>query len=128
MLNADSRVIIGAGRLVALPRTQSLRLLTQISDTTASALTILFVLLATYPYYHQKLREEVDISFQNGTYTPAKPQMLLDAIIAESLRLYPPVTFYSQRVTPLGGIMIGEIMIPENTIVSVATCQIHRGK
>ncbi|KAG0646070.1 Cytokinin biosynthesis 2 [Hyphodiscus hymeniophilus] len=108
LLNADSRVIIGAG-----------------SDTTASALTVLFVLLATNPSYQKKLRDEVEIIFANSTYNSAKPQVLLDGIINEALRLYPPVTFLSQRVTPAEGLTIGKVHIPPDTVVSVGTFSIH---
>jgi len=110
ILNADSRVIIGAG-----------------SDTTASALTILFVLLAVHPNYQERLREEVSTSFTDNTFNCGKPQALLDAIITESLRLFPPVTFCSQRVIPAGGLTVGKgkIYIPEDTVVSIATYQVQ---
>lgn len=102
-------------------------LLTQYSDTTASALTMLFVLLALHPTYQQKLRKEVEVSFQDGTYNSAKPQDLLDGIINEALRLFPPATFTSQRVTPAEGLTIGNVNIPPDTVISIGTYQIHHG-
>jgi hypothetical protein len=102
-------------------------LLTQHSDTTASALTMLFVLLAIHPTYQQKLRREVEVSFQDGTYNSAKPQDLLDGIINEALRLFPPATFASQRVTPAEGLTIGNVHIPPDTVISIGTYQIHHG-
>lgn len=110
LLNAESRVIIGAG-----------------SDTTASSLSVLFVLLANYPEYQAQLLEELTPMFTDGTYLNSRPSPLLDGIIQEALRLYPPVTFTSQRVTPKDGLNIGTIHIPGETIVSVATWQLHRG-
>jgi cytochrome P450 len=74
------------------------------SDTTASALTTLFVLLATNPLYQQKLRQEVEVPFAISTYNSAKPQALLDGIVNEALRLFPPVTFSSQCLTPAEGL------------------------
>jgi cytochrome P450 len=97
------------------------------SDTTASALTILFVLLATHPSYQQKLREEVAISFADATYNCGKPQALLDGILMESLRLFPPVTFSSQRVVPPGGLTVGKVYLPEDTVVSIGTYQVQHG-
>ncbi|TGO40918.1 hypothetical protein BHYA_0029g00270 [Botrytis hyacinthi] len=109
LLNGDSRVIIGAG-----------------SDTTASALTAIFVHLAHYPEYQARLFEELRPLSEDGTYTNATSTPLLDGIIQEVLRLYAPVTFNSQRVTPKGGLTIGTVYIPGDTIVSIATWQLHR--
>lgn len=97
------------------------------SDTTASALTVLFALLATNPSCQQELRQEVEISFANSTYNSAKPQALLDGIINEALRLFPPVTFSSQRVTPAEGLTIGKVHIPPDTVLSLSTYHIHHG-
>lgn len=88
---------------------------------------MLFVLLAIHPTYQQKLRREVEVSFQDGTYNSAKPQDLLDGIINEALRLFPPATFTSQRVTPAEGLTIGNVHIPPDTVISVGTYQIHHG-
>ncbi|KAI9645352.1 hypothetical protein NHQ30_006088 [Ciborinia camelliae] len=109
LLNADSRLIIGAG-----------------SDTTASALSVLFILLANYPEYQARLLEEVTPMFKDETYSNTKSSPLLDGIIQETLRLYPPVTFTSQRVIPKDGLNIGSVYIPGDTIVSIATWQLHR--
>lgn len=40
------------------------------------------------------------------------------------MRLHPPVTYGSQRVTPPGGMMIGSKFIPGEMIVSVAPYQL----
>ncbi|KAK8911062.1 hypothetical protein QC760_000124 [Botrytis cinerea] len=109
LLNGDSRVIIGAG-----------------SDTTASALTTIFIHLAHYPEYQARLFEELRSVFEDGTFANGKSSPLLDGIIQEVLRLYAPVTFNSQRVTPKGGLTIGTVYIPGDTIVSLATWQLHR--
>lgn len=98
------------------------------SDTTKSLLSIIFVLLATYPEYQHALFKEVSSSFEDSTYNSAKPQAMLDDIIAEALRLFPPVLFQGQRVAPEGGLKIGNVLIPEDTIIDFATYQIQRGK
>jgi len=64
---------------------------------------------------------------EDKAWSSAKPQALLDDIIAESLRLFPPVTLSSQRVIPEGGLKIGKVELPEGTIVNLATYQIQRG-
>jgi cytochrome P450 len=88
----------------------------------------LFILLAANPSYQQKLREEVEIPFADQTYNSARPQVLLDGIINEALRLFPPVTFTSQRVTPAEGLTVGKFKVPPDTIVSIGTYQIQHGK
>ncbi|KAF7867161.1 hypothetical protein EAF04_005245 [Stromatinia cepivora] len=109
LLNADSRVIIGAG-----------------SDTTASTLSVLFILLANYPQYQAQLLKELTSIFKDEKYSNARTSPLLDGIIQEALRLYPSVTFTSQRVIPKDGLSIGTVYLPGDTIVSIATWQIHR--
>jgi len=111
LLNADARLIVGAG-----------------SESTASALVILFVLLATNPEYQHSLRQEVSASFEDKSYNSAQTHTILDSIIAEALRLFPPVLSSSQRVIGEGGLRIGKIYLPEDTIVNLATYQIQRGK
>jgi len=44
------------------------------------------------------------------------------------MRLYPPVTFGSQRVTPAEGLTIGDVTIPLDTVISLGTYQLHHGK
>ncbi|CZR60260.1 related to pisatin demethylase cytochrome P450 [Phialocephala subalpina] len=109
LLNADSRVIIGAGR-------QALLIINLLAVTDQSV----------HDSYQKKLREEIDISFQEKTYNCAKPEPLLDGIISEALRLFPPVTFGSQRVIPEPGMTIGDVDIPPDTVVSLAMYQIQR--
>ncbi|KAH8603050.1 cytochrome P450 monooxygenase-like protein [Bisporella sp. PMI_857] len=108
LLDAESRVIIGAG-----------------SDTTGSSLAVIFTLLAHYQDYQDKLRTEVRQSFADGTYTCARPQDHLDAFINETLRLCPPILFYSQRFPPKGGLRVGGVEIPEGTVCCIGTYQLH---
>ncbi|APA07309.1 hypothetical protein sscle_02g020790 [Sclerotinia sclerotiorum 1980 UF-70] len=109
LLNADSRVIIGAG-----------------SDTTASTLSVLFIILANYPHYQAQLHKELTSIFKDEKYSNLRTSPLLDGIIQEALRLYPSVTFTSQRVIPKDGLSIGTVYIPGDTVVSIATWQIQR--
>ncbi|KFZ12717.1 hypothetical protein V502_06954 [Pseudogymnoascus sp. VKM F-4520 (FW-2644)] len=111
LLDAESRVIIGAG-----------------SDTTASALATMFTILANDPSCQEKLRQEVNESFKDGSYTCARPQNLLDGVISETLRICPPVLFAPQRMVPEGGIRIGDVQIPGGTILSFSTYNFHHDK
>ncbi|QGA22244.1 hypothetical protein EYB26_009960 [Talaromyces marneffei] len=109
LLNSECRLIVGAG-----------------SDTTATALTFLFVQLALYPEWILRLREEMDPIFSASGYECTRTYPVLDAIINESMRLHPSVFFGSQRETPPQGMQIGETFIPGNTIISIPGYQLAR--
>jgi cytochrome P450 len=98
-----------------------------ISDTTVSGLVVLFLHLAYYQDYQEKVREEVEQSFADNTYTCARPQTLLDAVINESLRVAPPILFNLQRYPPKGGLQIGDVYIPEGTNCCMGAYQLHHG-
>ena len=51
---------------------------------------------------------------------------MLDSVINEGLRLYPPALFASQRVTASEGLEIGDSLIPGETVVSMPHYQLHR--
>ncbi|KAI8941322.1 hypothetical protein NX059_002549 [Plenodomus lindquistii] len=98
LLYGESRLIISAG-----------------SETTSTALTFIFMQLATHPEIMRAVRKEFH---ENATeYNCQKPLPLLDAVIHESMRLWPSVFFGSQRITPPEGITINEKFIPGNMIV-----------
>ncbi|OJD34098.1 cytochrome p450 monooxygenase [Diplodia corticola] len=110
MLFTDSRVIVSAG-----------------SDTTASAISEILIMLALRPTYVSALRAEMDPVFAGTTdeYSCQKAYPVLDSLINETLRLYPPVLFGSPRVTPPGGLKIGDVFVPEDTVVYVPGWQLH---
>ncbi|KAB2574534.1 benzoate 4-monooxygenase cytochrome P450 [Lasiodiplodia theobromae] len=119
LLNAESRLIIGAG-----------------SDTASGALAIIFAYLAAHPAHLSRLREEVAPALATGAYTCVRPALpLLDATINECLRLHPPVTWASSRVTGPAGLHIPRddgqgttttTYIPPDTIVSIPPCAVAR--
>ncbi|CAJ0552460.1 Ff.00g064390.m01.CDS01 [Fusarium sp. VM40] len=101
------------------------------SDTTAATLTSLFFEIGSNPAQIVKLRNEIDDYFSQRDY--ADPSSLaalahLNAVINETLRLHPPVPSGLQRVTPPQGLMVGDTMIPGNTIVQVPLHTIQRDK
>jgi cytochrome P450 len=107
LLYGESRLIITAG-----------------SDTTASALTFAFVFLATHPEYLHALREEFRSDLAN--YSCERPRPLVDAVVTEAMRLWPPVFFASPRVTPPEGLTINGRFIPGNVIVQISPFVLHR--
>lgn len=88
----------------------------------------MFTILANDPSCQEKLRKEVKESFEDGSYTCARPQNMLDGVISETLRICPPVLFAPQRMVPEGGIRIGDVEIPGGTILSFSTYNFHHGK
>jgi cytochrome P450 len=102
------------------------KLLTSSSDTTAIAITEVFILLAHFPQYVTSIREELDSVFAESKFSCQTAYPVLDSIINETLRLYPPALFASQRTTPSEGLEIGDMYIPGETVVSMPHYQLHR--
>jgi cytochrome P450 len=100
-------------------------ILTRHSDTTATALLEIFILLAHYPAYILKIREEMDPTFASSNFSCQTAYPVLQSIINETMRLYPHALFASQRVTPAQDLQIGDMWIPENTVVYMLGWQLH---
>lgn len=100
LLYGESRLIISAG-----------------SETTSSSLTFVFMQLATHPHYMRAVREEHRANLTD--YHCSRPLPLLDAVINESMRLWPSIFFAPQRVTPPEGLTINGHFIPGNMIVQI---------
>ncbi|KAJ4299023.1 hypothetical protein N0V90_004267 [Kalmusia sp. IMI 367209] len=103
-LMADTRLVIGAGL-----------------ETTAAVLLFVFIHLGIHSEYQFALRKELD----GVEFSCEKPIPMLDAIISESMRLWPSV-FFGQRVTPPEGLQINDQIIPGNTIIALATFAMSR--
>jgi cytochrome P450 len=112
----------GAGR--ALLHSESRLTMSAGSETISSALTFVFMQLATQPAYMQALRKEIRAN--EATYHCEGPLPLLDAVIQESMRLWPSVYFASQRVTPPEGLTIGTHFIPGNMLVQIPPFVLNR--
>lgn len=96
------------------------------SDTTAITFGCVFFYLTLHQDKYRKLREEV-LSYTgqpDNHWLGSLPY--LNAVIHEALRLMPPVPQALQRVTPPGGVYIGDVFVPGNTLVGVSPWTIHR--
>tara|TARA_R110002003_G_scaffold702_11_gene21165 strand:- start:6678 stop:7217 length:540 start_codon:yes stop_codon:yes gene_type:complete len=80
--------------------------------------------LATHPKYMHALRKEFRTNA--STYHCQRPLPLLDAIITESMRMWPSVFFASQRVTPPEGLSINGHFIPGNMLVQIPPFALYR--
>jgi cytochrome P450 len=107
-LGGDAMVIIIAG-----------------SDTVSIALTFLFYHLAMIPEHVSKLRDELkDVNITDNR--ALQSLVHLNALISETLRLYPPVITAPLRQTPPEGLKIGERFIPGNVTISTPQWSLGR--
>ncbi|SLM38928.1 Cytochrome P450, E-class, group I [Lasallia pustulata] len=91
------------------------------SDTTSATLTHLFYELAKNPDHVLKLRDELASHLSSGSdlsHQQIKNLDHLNAVINETLRLYPVAPMGIARLTPREGIEIEETYIPGNMKVS----------
>ncbi|KAJ5772307.1 hypothetical protein N7520_002836 [Penicillium odoratum] len=88
------------------------------SDTTAASLTNVFFELAKDQSLQKALQAELDAlpDLSTDQLTGLK---FLDAIINETIRLHAVVPSGLQRVTPRGGLQIGDTYIPGDVMVAI---------
>ena len=87
------------------------------SETTATALSGATYLLLSNLQSLKKLQQEIRTSFDSAdkiTITSVSQLPYIDAVLKETLRMYPPLTSGLVRVVPLGGAEIGGHHVPEN--------------
>lgn len=108
-------------------------------ETTTTTLIYLQWELSRNPQLQAALREELRAlspSFQFNSYLEAEEQQLpdpkhldalplLNAIIKETLRVYPPTPALLSRVVPLGGSIIEGYTIPGGTVVGTSAKCMH---
>ncbi len=112
------------------------------TDTTGNTLTYAFFELARNPAWHARLRDELASLSATTAHDNEKNNSdedhvvfphdalqnlpVLNAIIWETLRLYPAVPQALPRVVPKGGAPIAGRFMPAGTEVGVLTCGLQR--
>ena len=95
-------------------------------ETTASALTWAFYILAERPDWLARLREEIDREVGEGaiSFDHTRQLPLLKAFFKETLRLYPPITFMP-RVATRKATIAGRTL-RRGALVMIAPWTLHR--
>jgi len=95
-------------------------------ETTASALTWVFYILAERPEWMVRLREELDPVMVDGalSFDDTKKLPLTRAFFKEVLRLYPPITFVPR--VALENVEIEGKRLPRGALVMIAPWTLHR--
>ncbi|KAK1831030.1 cytochrome P450 [Podospora conica] len=136
MLGSFMRGGLSKGEL----RTEALEQLIAGSDTTATSLRSTLVYLMSNPRVYRRLQGEVDAAVRGEglgegevvSMAVAKELPYLQAVVRESLRVWPPVVSLFPHDAPKGGdtIVVGgrEYRIPEGTEVGVSILSLFRSK
>ena len=95
-------------------------------ETTASALTWVFYMLAERPQWLARLREEIDPYMSEGdlSFEATKKLPLTRAFFKEALRLYPPITFVPR--VALEKVEIEGKRLPKGALVMIAPWTLQR--
>jgi tryprostatin B 6-hydroxylase len=97
------------------------------SDTTRGSLIGIWYYLCKYPQHISKIRSELHhIDVNNVQGLAVLPH--LNAVIKEVLRLAPPAMTGSPRKTGLGGLVVGDVWIPDGVKITAPKYVIHRRK
>jgi cytochrome P450 len=92
------------------------------SETTATLLSGATYHLLCNPEKLARLQNEVRTAFSSIgdiSFISCSKLLFLQAVIEESLRVYPPVPFIMPRCTPPEGAIIADRWVPGNTVVGV---------
>ncbi|KAI0219358.1 hypothetical protein L0F63_000674 [Massospora cicadina] len=100
------------------------------TDTTANTLTWTLKLLLDHPDEMKKVVEELDLAFPDPNTINAdavkEKCKYLDAVINESMRLFPIAAGYLPRVVPEGGADFEGYYLPAGAECGIATFAYHR--
>jgi cytochrome P450 len=119
-------VMLAAGLSAEEVRDELIALLFAGYDSTATALSLTLGLLADHPSVQADLRSELDTVLDDGPPTPAALDdlPLLDAVVRESLRLYPPQ--YVLFREPVERVQLAGYRIEPGTTVVLAPWVVQR--
>lgn len=97
------------------------------SETTTSAIAFTIYLLAVNPHIQKKLRNQISQRYSANdilTLDGIASITYLDMVVAESLRLYPPVYIYERNTNTEA--MINGYVFPKNIGVIIPVYTVHR--
>ncbi|KAF2219772.1 monooxygenase [Elsinoe ampelina] len=92
------------------------------SESTATALSGAIFFILTNPHVYETLTKEIRTKYTHEddiTLVSSNSLPYLDAVITETLRLYPPVAITMPRVVPASGETIASSFVPGGTSVGV---------
>ncbi len=114
-----------AGLSATAMRDELIALLFAGYDSTATALSCTLGLLGTHPGVQADLRDELDATLDGEPTTADLSELeLLDAVVSESLRLYPPQYLLFRE--PTAETTLGGYSVAAGTTVVVAPWVLHR--
>lgn len=99
------------------------------TETTATALSGTMYYLLKNPEYMIKLQHELRSAFSSidDMHLDSLARVpFLEAVLKEGIRMYPPVPIGLPRVSPPGGMTVGEHFVPEGTVVAVHQLSTYR--
>lgn len=84
------------------------------SETSATTLSAMTYYLCRNPLIYQRLKDEVRGTFRSADdITSVKATLpYVDAVINESMRIYPPVPIGASRIVPKGGATVAGVFVP----------------
>jgi cytochrome P450 len=94
----------------------------------ATTLINTFHNLARYPTYQQQIRSELKRIPSVSDFVAIQELPILNSVIKETLRLWPPVPTGSGRKVPAGGLTIAGQYIPAETVIFAPRYTIARSE
>jgi len=99
------------------------------ADTSACTLVTAFYFMMRHPEVYERVRKEVDSLGDDFLDTQKQAQLhYVNAVISETLRLWPSVLSGSQREVKKGAgeALIGPYLLPEGTAASIVFSLVHK--
>lgn len=101
------------------------------TETTATLLSGATYHLLRNPTYLARLQRELRENFTcvaDLKLEPLAKMTYLEAVLKESLRMYPPVPIGLPRISPPGGMTVGGYFVPEGTSLAIHQLSTYRAK
>lgn len=106
------------------------------ADTTAVSILAVLGALLTHPGAYDRLQKDVDRAYlqaglttdQDGelSFRAAEEIPYLSAVVRESMRLHPSITYQLPRVPPTEGLRIGDYYIPSSAHCGISPATMNR--